>query len=142
MIRRPPRSTLFPYTTLFRSRAPPELTVEEQEGHAAEVITVQVREDDGVDRERVHAEAAHRDERGGAAVQEHLRPGRLHVDARLEPPAAAEGVARAKEPDSHPHRHPGTHDIVPPMSATARVAEFAVKTSLEDRKSTRLNSSH
>src|SRR2546430_5685092 len=25
MIRRPPRSTLFPYTTLFRSRAPPPL---------------------------------------------------------------------------------------------------------------------
>src|SRR5256885_12975303 len=24
MIRRPPRSTLFPYTTLFRSRPPPE----------------------------------------------------------------------------------------------------------------------
>src|SRR5258706_5762967 len=27
MIRRPPRSTLFPYTTLFRSRVRPELTV-------------------------------------------------------------------------------------------------------------------
>src|SRR3712207_7125763 len=25
MIRRPPRSTLFPYTTLFRSRLPPEV---------------------------------------------------------------------------------------------------------------------
>src|SRR2546427_6427908 len=25
MIRRPPRSTLFPYTTLFRSRAPPSI---------------------------------------------------------------------------------------------------------------------
>src|SRR5690242_21208630 len=25
MIRRPPRSTLFPYTTLFRSNAPPQL---------------------------------------------------------------------------------------------------------------------
>src|SRR5437763_5300819 len=25
MLRRPPRSTLFPYTTLFRSKAPPEL---------------------------------------------------------------------------------------------------------------------
>src|SRR5258705_6669429 len=25
MIRRPPRSTLFPYTTLFRSRAPPDV---------------------------------------------------------------------------------------------------------------------
>src|SRR2546427_3812559 len=26
MIRRPPRSTLFPYTTLFRSRGPPSYT--------------------------------------------------------------------------------------------------------------------
>src|SRR3712207_7290394 len=26
MIRRPPRSTLFPYTTLFRSEAPPPVT--------------------------------------------------------------------------------------------------------------------
>src|SRR3712207_8338210 len=26
MIRRPPRSTLFPYTTLFRSEAPPSVT--------------------------------------------------------------------------------------------------------------------
>src|SRR3712207_7510124 len=26
MIRRPPRSTLFPYTTLFRSYTPPDLT--------------------------------------------------------------------------------------------------------------------
>src|SRR3712207_4088031 len=28
MIRRPPRSTLFPYTTLFRSRRPPEVPAE------------------------------------------------------------------------------------------------------------------
>src|SRR5262245_64403437 len=27
MVRRPPRSTLFPYTTLFRSRAPPRAPV-------------------------------------------------------------------------------------------------------------------
>src|SRR3712207_7058881 len=27
MIRRPPRSTLFPYTTLFRSRTPPPLNI-------------------------------------------------------------------------------------------------------------------
>src|SRR5438045_7644280 len=27
MIRRPPRSTLFPYTTLFRSRSPPTATI-------------------------------------------------------------------------------------------------------------------
>src|ERR1035441_11104453 len=28
MIRRPPRSTLFPYTTLFRSHAPPSIPME------------------------------------------------------------------------------------------------------------------
>src|SRR2546430_7059596 len=33
MIRRPPRSTLFPYTTLFRSRAPADLRT----GHRARV---------------------------------------------------------------------------------------------------------
>src|SRR5574338_27075 len=32
MIRRPPRSTLFPYTTLFRSAAPGEATAEEADG--------------------------------------------------------------------------------------------------------------
>src|SRR2546425_8421674 len=32
MIRRPPRSTLFPYTTLFRSRQALERLVEEQHG--------------------------------------------------------------------------------------------------------------
>src|SRR6266496_2436648 len=33
MIRRPPRSTLFPYTTLFRSRAPPDLPPRPPQGH-------------------------------------------------------------------------------------------------------------
>src|SRR2546422_3572603 len=42
MIRRPPRSTLFPYTTLFRSRVPripllPEAFVRLDESHGAEV---------------------------------------------------------------------------------------------------------
>src|SRR2546430_10309514 len=38
MIRRPPRSTLFPYTTLFRSpqdRAPPGPGLRSREGHRA-----------------------------------------------------------------------------------------------------------
>src|SRR3989442_6060205 len=44
MIRRPPRSTLFPYTTLFRSRAPSTTTVdcpvsEEYTGSAIEPCT-------------------------------------------------------------------------------------------------------
>src|SRR2546422_5742296 len=32
MIRRPPRSTLFPYTTLFRSREPGNVVAREQDG--------------------------------------------------------------------------------------------------------------
>src|SRR3712207_8370726 len=36
MIRRPPRSTLFPYTTLFRSRAVEERTLFEAERQVAE----------------------------------------------------------------------------------------------------------
>src|SRR2546422_9772071 len=35
MIRRPPRSTLFPYTTLFRSPAPPETIVKVADWAAA-----------------------------------------------------------------------------------------------------------
>src|SRR5256885_7545472 len=34
MIRRPPRSTLFPYTTLFRSRRPGGLVIEMTDGTA------------------------------------------------------------------------------------------------------------
>src|SRR2546430_10545667 len=39
MIRRPPRSTLFPYTTLFRSRVTPELRFELDRGleHAQQI---------------------------------------------------------------------------------------------------------
>src|SRR3712207_7994694 len=36
MIRRPPRSTLFPYTTLFRSPSPSTITVEWKEGDDVE----------------------------------------------------------------------------------------------------------
>src|SRR2546422_5864147 len=35
MIRRPPRSTLFPYTTLFRSHLEPHLKVEQGQRHQA-----------------------------------------------------------------------------------------------------------
>src|SRR2546422_6432114 len=44
MIRRPPRSTLFPYTTLFRSRVPP-LAVDDVVDQAAEERDVRARAD-------------------------------------------------------------------------------------------------
>src|SRR2546426_7575693 len=38
MIRRPPRSTLFPYTTLFRSLREPAQHVDQEEREAARVV--------------------------------------------------------------------------------------------------------
>src|SRR5258705_8658402 len=38
MIRRPPRSTLFPYTTLFRSKANPVMAVKRFKASAAEKL--------------------------------------------------------------------------------------------------------
>src|SRR3712207_9462533 len=57
MIRRPPRSTLFPYTTLFRSLAPredasPLLRVVRQLNHEPAGVLVAVRV--GVDRSEEH----------------------------------------------------------------------------------------
>src|SRR3712207_8718125 len=42
MIRRPPRSTLFPYTTLFRSRLAQDLTVERDCGKGVETFEHQI----------------------------------------------------------------------------------------------------
>src|SRR5688572_32282093 len=44
MLRRPPRSTLFPYTTLFRSHADPPA---DRERHDDQVRAVEVRRDRG-----------------------------------------------------------------------------------------------
>src|SRR3989442_5874664 len=48
MIRRPPRSTLFPYTTLFRS-APASLTFTPGNWSTAQTVTVTGADDFGVD---------------------------------------------------------------------------------------------
>src|SRR3712207_6874028 len=83
MIRRPPRSTLFPYTTLFRSNTP-------------------------------------------ASVISGDRPS---VDHAMAPSAAEKAVTRL---------WPLTE---PPTMTTSEEGAFPAKTE-EDRKSTRLNSSH
>src|SRR3712207_7773612 len=51
MIRRPPRSTLFPYTTLFRSRRPRLLAHEGRHQRGAQVVTDGER---GADSERAN----------------------------------------------------------------------------------------
>src|SRR3712207_8540338 len=52
MIRRPPRSTLFPYTTLFRSRADAVQPALPWRGRGRAAPAAHPRPDDGVDRGR------------------------------------------------------------------------------------------
>src|SRR5437868_12793093 len=56
MIRRPPRSTLFPYTTLFRSRRPAGLAAQ---AHAAREGRVPVRGGLGGDRKSTRLNSSH-----------------------------------------------------------------------------------
>src|SRR5207244_8123147 len=90
-----------------------ELAIEDQERHAAEVVTVQVGQDHRVDRLRLDAEAPHRDQRRGAAIEKHLARARLEVDAGLEAAAAAERVARSEEADLH-------EDLIPALMISCR----------------------
>src|SRR3989442_4714105 len=75
MIRRPPRSTLFPYTTLFRSLRPVAHVVEEVSG----VIHVGVQDfDDGRDpvfleHRRGRAQGRHRDRKSTRLNSSHVR---------------------------------------------------------------------
>src|SRR2546425_10251551 len=148
MIRRPPRSTLFPYTTLFRSRGgvgfdpgshEADLQGERLVGVAATILLPYARQLLAVPLERGPQLGRHRGEPLG------YREPRREVSQR--PPVVAEhraaGAARRSErnlrgdervavsiaPDPAPHGQ-GGHRGEP-------AAELVL-----DRKSTRLNSSH
>src|SRR5438034_7956435 len=57
MIRRPPRSTLFPYTTLFRSWRPGPLAAVVHEGHRARVVDRRLHH--GADRKSTRLNSSH-----------------------------------------------------------------------------------
>src|SRR2546426_7820516 len=67
MIRRPPRSTLFPYTTLFRSRGARELAAAEERAAAGEPVEMRlglaerglVSEPPGEDRKSTRLNSSH-----------------------------------------------------------------------------------
>src|SRR2546427_8359358 len=141
MIRRPPRSTLFPYTTLFRSQLRPHPEVPPRAGRGRGVLLAVHRQGRSADRAgerdrepRPHLVAARALKLGGLD-QPHRRPGLV-----LRIPSAE-----------------GPRDGEPPPHARARVAwpgdlaqsegrgDAAVPLLVAlggDRKSTRLNSSH
>ena len=104
-----------PRRTGHRQRLGPRQVVagiHEHERHAAEVIPVQVRQQNRVDRRNVHVQVAHDGHRGGAAV--HERPeGRVRdawrridgeMKGRLPSAAAAEGITGAEEEDRCLHQ--------------------------------------
>src|SRR3712207_8837327 len=65
MIRRPPRSTLFPYTTLFRSPSTPRLS------HKGRVTTVQLHRADGKNDEEKEQLKWTQPEKGFERSEEH-----------------------------------------------------------------------
>src|SRR5256886_5301950 len=88
MIRRPPRSTLFPYTTLFRSRS---------RGAAAPL--------------RAAGAAARRGRPGGTAAGRGLHPGARvrHAAHRRRRTGTRPAADDPRGPVAHPRRHPLSH---------------------------------
>src|SRR5690242_21419066 len=77
MIRRPPRSTLFPYTTLFRSevRRDPDLCDERVVDHVAQrphPVPRVLLPRDGIARVEVRVEHDHRSEEHTSELQSHV----------------------------------------------------------------------
>src|SRR2546422_8618016 len=86
MIRRPPRSTLFPYTTLFRSQYSTELVLTDLE--EIELKLVYFLEDAGfpsITVPPVHFDPRHYDPKGDTRSEEHTSElqSRLHLVCRL-----------------------------------------------------------
>src|SRR3954470_9128975 len=78
-----------------------ELLVDQQEPQAAEMITMQVRQDYGVDAAELEAATLERHWRGGTAIEHQGRLAGLYPEAGIEPPSGAEGIAGANNRQSH-----------------------------------------
>ncbi len=78
-----------------------ELRIHQHENETGEMIAVQMADHHRIDAVRVDAELAHRDHRGGAAVDEEPRIPVFDQEAGVEPPAAAEGIAASEKAQLH-----------------------------------------
>src|SRR3712207_9440203 len=87
MIRRPPRSTLFPYTTLFRSREP-----EDQDQDAGEPERGERQDVDPLGRQGLGAQPGH-----GHAVPPVPHGGEARAAALAEAPEPAPLLRRSEE---------------------------------------------
>src|SRR3989449_7723045 len=158
MIRRPPRSTLFPYTTLFRSRA-----AREPQSHAESIEHEMALSSE--DRPAQSNRAGPR----WSGVAPHPHEAGVPAERQGRPPLRNDEGRRGERQDSNqpdnPHGDPRSAMVSGPARTTSRVvrnrAAFSALTastlrfqasrcdafartlaSRGDRKSTRLNSSH
>jgi hypothetical protein len=74
-----------------------ELGVEHEKRDAAEMVGMKMRDQDGVDRFGVDGQAVERNERGRAAIDQHIHIAPDQMKAGVEPPAGAEGIPAAEE---------------------------------------------
>src|SRR3989441_7328534 len=135
MIRRPPRSTLFPYTTLFRSPGDLEGPIAPLAAHAGgvalELRAVATIGADGV------ARSPGRGEAGGVLGARDDGPAQRRLRRELHlSPRHREGLSSDVE---HELGGRQLQDAVP-GALTKRALHVCLQT--RDRKSTRLNSSH
>ena len=84
-----------------RPRALGEVGVEHEIRNAAEMIAMEMGDQDGVDRVARDAEALEPNERGRAAIDQEIRALADHMEAGVELPARAERVAAADELQMH-----------------------------------------
>src|SRR5260370_8444979 len=103
MIRRPPRSTLFPYTTLFRSRHHHRLGAEDEWGRRPRGGRG-LRGDGLGDRGQDHRERLRRPRRSRRAGHRRERP-----DAVRQEPRAAEDAVQGQDRRGHP---PGVQPMI------------------------------
>src|SRR5262245_6081927 len=78
-----------------------ELLLEQQEPHAAEMIAMQVRQDDSVDTAELEPTGLERHRRGRTAIEHQGRLAGLHPETGIEPSSGAEGIAGTNNCQSH-----------------------------------------
>ena len=77
-----------------------ELGVEDEKGYAAEMVAVEVGDQDAIDRGGADPCAFHRNQRRGAAVEQQASLAGVDVDTRLEAPSASEVVTASEESET------------------------------------------
>src|SRR2546430_1449000 len=132
MIRRPPRSTLFPYTTLFRSQVPATLAVSVD--GPLDVDAAGLDGGEGV-RERQTAVVVRVNTQGRRDAVPHLPDARFHVGGERAAVGIAQHEAVGARVRGRGERRQGICGIEPIPSASSRQAILTLSSAERERPS-------